>query len=119
MNHHSATWPAYPAPEFCAMCCLGSLVVRRRAWFVQRCGVRAFARIDVKRSAPQTKLLGRKRNLDAGFAKEFVDAVIDVAADLRVHARAIGPDHQTEVHRKVAELQELNLWRRIVQHVFY
>src|SRR5438067_10972072 len=57
----------------------------------------------------------RKRNFNAGFAKQSFDAVIDVAANLGVQPRPVRPNEQTKVERPVAEFEELNFWRRIFQ----
>src|SRR5882672_5514146 len=57
----------------------------------------------------QEKFLGGIRNLDAALAKEFLDAIVDVAFDLWMAAGLASPNEQAEIERVIAEAKKLHL----------
>src|SRR5881397_1488245 len=65
----------------------------------------------------QTQLSLREGNLYTGLAKEPVDPIVDIAADLRVQTRPISPDEQTKIKRPITKIQELHFGWRIPKNV--
>ncbi len=53
------------------------------------------------------RLAPGKRHLDSMFTEESLDAIVDVALDLRMPPRAIRPDEQAEIERGFAEAEKL------------
>src|ERR1041384_430794 len=73
----------------------------------------------VERTAAHDEFMLRVGDFNAGLFEESPDAIVDVALDLRVAARAFRIDEQAEVEREIAEADELHGRFRIGQNVLH
>src|ERR687895_70851 len=100
MNSHSARDKPNPSRTFCATRVRESSIDCRLTiddFAVVGFDEEARVAVEAERAAAQVQVELRRGNLDALFEEELADAVVDVAAYLRVAARPVRPDEESEI----------------------